>query len=247
MHQHALPAPRRARHARRRPDSRSAAGSASRSRRPARLFQYDQTYSESDEHAGVAVERQAGEEFPDALPAGGEIEQRLIGRLRDRGLRQADLQHDQERHEEEQGEPQLRREDREPRQPVAFVFDASYSTSTTPASAAQDSHTRSFAWIARAAAFITAAFIIEPAVEPHLVDRHRAEIADLGDDARRRILRRSVARRVVRSRSSPAAARPRPASPGATTALAATRSRRPLAFEHDERADRPPSPAPRSD
>src|SRR6266436_27013 len=43
----------------------------------------------------------------DRLPALRQIEYRQVGRLRDRGLRQADLQHEAERHQEEQRQPKI--------------------------------------------------------------------------------------------------------------------------------------------
>ena len=61
----------------------------------------------------VIVERQAGKEAAQALPAGAKIEDRNIGRLRDRDLRQTDLEHDQKRHQEEGEEPRIGNADHE--------------------------------------------------------------------------------------------------------------------------------------
>ena len=98
----------------------------------------------------VVVERQPGDEVLQALPAGGKIEHRRVGRLRDHGLRQADLEHDQERHEEEHGEPERRTSTTTSRCPdrsagSALLDDRAHRVSTTPASGGQLSQTRSSA------------------------------------------------------------------------------------------------------
>ena len=118
---------------------------------------------------GKAVERQACDEFPDPAPAGRQIEHRHVRRLRDHGLRQADLQNDEERHQEEQAEPQRRNEHdelRPPRaKPWATAFGVAHRVNTTPASAGQLSHTRSSTWIGGATVrerFASAALIVRP-------------------------------------------------------------------------------------
>jgi hypothetical protein len=55
------------------------------------------------------VQRELCEGRLDRRPPFGEIEHGHIGRLRDRGLRQADLQHEAERHQEEQHHPDIGR------------------------------------------------------------------------------------------------------------------------------------------
>src|SRR5262249_36549034 len=55
-------------------------------------------------------DRQRLEGFLDRGASGGEVEQRGIRRLRDRGLRQADLQHEAKRHQEEQHHPDVGRD-----------------------------------------------------------------------------------------------------------------------------------------
>ena len=54
---------------------------------------------------GVVVQRQRAEERRNAMPAGQEIKERRVGRLRQRRLRQADPQHDQERHQKKHQQP----------------------------------------------------------------------------------------------------------------------------------------------
>src|SRR5262249_30922511 len=97
---------------------------------------------------GVVFERQRGEELLKALPVGCGIEHRHIRRLRDGRLRQADLQHDQKRHQEEGDEPDIGKAPHQPRPPGTSRLHCSvshaalaYRVSTTAASGVQLSHT----------------------------------------------------------------------------------------------------------
>src|SRR5207237_10190120 len=119
----------------------------------------------SGEQARVTLERKRGEKLLRPLPPGGGIEHRQVRRLRDRGLREADLQHDKEWQQEQCDEPRIGSEDRDPHGPVALrrvLHDQSINR--TPASGAQLNHTRSFTWIARAerCSFITATVSMSP-------------------------------------------------------------------------------------
>jgi hypothetical protein len=55
----------------------------------------------------VVGKRQPGDEIAHALEAGGEVEHWRIGRQRDRGLGQADLEDDEEGDEEEGDQPEI--------------------------------------------------------------------------------------------------------------------------------------------
>ena len=107
QHEHRLPAPRRARDA---VGDRIADGEQQQRRERGDLQALDigQEIERIGAEQPVIVERQRGEKRLEALPAGGEVEHRRIGRLRDRRLRQADLEHDQERHQKEREQPRIR-------------------------------------------------------------------------------------------------------------------------------------------
>src|SRR6185437_11559385 len=104
-----------------------------------------------------------------SMPARGKIEHREIRRLRQGGLRQADLEHDRERREEKSQKPKIRHKQNEPRAPwlpgLVAGGHAHHSFSNTAAPSGHHSHTLSPAAIGRSsprAALGTAAFITEP-------------------------------------------------------------------------------------
>src|SRR5581483_9798089 len=72
-----------------------------------------------------------------------QVQHRRIGRLRDCGLRKADLQDDGEGRQEEQNKPHVRNEQRQTLPPRAGSNAGFHRVSTTPASAGHETHTRS--------------------------------------------------------------------------------------------------------
>ena len=187
--QHALPAPRRARHAvgDRESDQQQHRG---RGERDAEAAAVGREIERVAHQPRIACERQAGEEIAQPREAVAEIELRQIGRLRGRVLRQADLEHQQERHQEEHTEPQIRNQDDEALAPRLVSGGAdrlrsrAHRVSTTPASAAHDSQTRSPMCdpaLDETRDVGGGGFDHEAVGEPHLVDREVAEIADLPD------------------------------------------------------------------
>ena len=119
----------------------------------------------------VAVERKPGDEILQALPAGGQVEQRQIRRLRDRRLRQADLEHDGEGHKEEQYEPGIGNEQHQPLAQSARAGRlAAHALSTTPACAGHATQTASPAAKAGrpVAPFVMATLIGDPSASRNL-------------------------------------------------------------------------------
>ena len=124
----------------------------------------------------VALERQSRHEVLQALPACGEVQHRRIRRLGDHGLRQADLEHDQARHQEQHRKPERGDEDDQSLPPAdsgahpgvaARRRDGGcvrHRVSSTQASGLKLSQTRSFAATGAAlrSRLTTAAFISMP-------------------------------------------------------------------------------------
>src|SRR5262249_57050421 len=71
---------------------------------------------------GVVLERQRGEELFETLPTSSGIEDGRIRRLGDCRLREADLDHDQQREKEEGDEQEGRKEHDQPRPPNPVVL-----------------------------------------------------------------------------------------------------------------------------
>jgi hypothetical protein len=116
---HGLPAPRGTRHA----VSDRETNQQQQQRRPGGDLQALEIGGEVEPigaEQGVVLERQCGESLREALPTGAKIEHGRVGRLGDRRMREADLEHDQERKEEERDEPEIRNEHDQPLAPGAM-------------------------------------------------------------------------------------------------------------------------------
>src|SRR5262249_25897576 len=125
---------------------------------------------------GVIFKRQRAEERLETLPTSSRIENGRIRRLGDCRVREADLDHDQERKKEEGDEPEVRNEHDQPCPPRPVVLPTpvhrsvrhvalAYRVSTMAASGAQVSHTRSSQPIGRSTSRVTlatAAFMTIP-------------------------------------------------------------------------------------
>ena len=96
-----------------------------------------------DQQAEI-IQRQLRQRRLDRRKTLGQIEYRQIGRLRDRGLRQADLEHEAERHQEEQHHPQIGQDRGEPRRAREDAAGA-HCSSTTQSSGVNHATTR---WLA---------------------------------------------------------------------------------------------------
>ncbi len=134
------------------------------------------------------VERQRGNKVLHALPAGGWIEHRAVRRLCQFGLRQADAQHDEE------GNRARRRSARDTARRSRCGDTSGHSArrgrhrlssgsgrrhpARTTSQAASPRCSSEAAW---RSVLATDALISMPCVEPHLVDRQIAEIADIDD------------------------------------------------------------------